>query len=177
MAAGNHKEGAGPEGMFCASQRGPCLFPVRACLGCGSSISRGWWSRYSTAPFGAVPTPSANASETQCDIAACVLASCHKVAGVVKPALPTDSAALLRSAKQPAQRFGSSQAPNRRAGFGLRSPWITPELSLALKRRRLGTHCQAAAAWATWNNAVADLLAIASFTVMPPFQRPDSWYR
>ena len=53
--------------MFFASQRGPCLFPVRACLGCGSSISRSWWSRYSTAPFGAVPTPSANASETQCD--------------------------------------------------------------------------------------------------------------
>jgi hypothetical protein len=53
---------------------------------------------------------------------------------VVKRALPTASAALLRSTKQPVRRLGSSQAPNRRTGFGLCRPWIT----LKLNRSPLG---------------------------------------
>lgn len=111
--------------MFFASSHGSCLFPIRTVWAAVAPSARGWWPAIQRLLLGAVPTPSANAPETQCVITACVEQSCHKLIQDVKPALPTASTALLRSAKQPARRFGSTLPPNRRAGFGLQSPWIT----------------------------------------------------
>lgn len=127
--------------MFFASSHGPCLFLIRTVWAAVAPSAEGWWPAIQRLLEGAVPTPSANAPETKCDIAACVPISCHRGNGVVKRALPTASTALLRSAKQPARRFGSTLPPNRRTGFGLRSPWITPaKQNVATKpaRRSIG---------------------------------------
>ena len=104
------------EGFF-ASSADPAYFwsvPVWAAV---APLSRGRWSRDSTTPCGAVPTPSANAPETQCDVAACVRQSCHRTGQVVN-SVTHRLGGLLRYREAPRRRIGSMWTPNHRRASG-----------------------------------------------------------
>lgn len=121
MVAGNHKEGAGPsEVVLFASGAEPAYFcstPVWAAV---APHSEKLAARYLMMPFGFIPMPSANASETlEYEKLLVCVEGCQKSVKASSPAFSTDSPHLLRCAKHPAAvRFDASAEPPQGFGHG-----------------------------------------------------------